>query len=337
MKKRICIIGDLYYDISACGLKSLPGWGEDRAVDEMSTSLGGSACNTARHCGTILRNESDVDVAFIGAVGDDDIGAISLSTMAADGLLKWANNGESPAQVCQKCSTGLCIVLSGQQDRAFISSNAANDSYSPLKDPEALAVLRSCSHIHIHGYFNCNFLQTSEFISLVRELKKTGITFSLDTQFDAAKNWVGENGNLKILLKEMDMFLPNEIEATNIIKYNEIKPDIREGESSGTVLSKILTDAFPSVLVVVKVGKAGCNTTELAVSPQSSVTVRDPTGAGDGFDAGFLCSWILNKDSESDLNSRLTSAMTAGNKAGGITVTRLGACNPPLTREEIGI
>eukprot|EP01060_Flectonema_neradi_P014873 TRINITY_DN21553_c0_g1_i1.p1 TRINITY_DN21553_c0_g1~~TRINITY_DN21553_c0_g1_i1.p1 ORF type:complete len:336 (+),score=40.11 TRINITY_DN21553_c0_g1_i1:42-1049(+) len=335
MKQRIGIVGDLYYDISACGLKSLPGWGEDRVVDQMATSLGGSACNTARHCSTILKGK-DVEVAFIGAVGDDDIGKISLTTMADDGLLKWAHDGNSPAHICKNSSTGLCIVLSGQHDRAFISSNAANDNFSPAADPEALAVLKSCSHIHIHGYFNCSFLQTPEFLSLVKSLKTTGITFSLDTQFDAEGTWVGKNGLLKDLISEMDMFLPNEIEATNIIKHNSI-PITDSNTTDGIHLCKALKASFPSVEVIVKIGEKGCTTPDFSVSPQHSVEVKDTTGAGDGFDAGFLCSWVINRDSSKDLQTRLQSAMTVGNKSGGITVTRLGACNPPLTCDEVGI
>ena len=87
----------------------------------------------------------------------------------------------------------MCFVMTGSEDRAFISCNVSNDRL-------VASVIGGCNdfweadHVHISGYFSCKGLHTAEFLELVRAAKerRPRMTFSLDTQFDESKKWTGD-------------------------------------------------------------------------------------------------------------------------------------------------
>eukprot|EP01064_Diplonema_japonicum_P033959 TRINITY_DN6856_c0_g1_i1.p2 TRINITY_DN6856_c0_g1~~TRINITY_DN6856_c0_g1_i1.p2 ORF type:complete len:326 (+),score=78.35 TRINITY_DN6856_c0_g1_i1:41-1018(+) len=324
MVPRISVIGDIYVDVVASQLSSLPGWGEDRTVGVIKTILGGSAANTARHMKGINPN---LQIALIGSIGNDANGASTVQTLRESGLEDWCETG--PASIAPDEVTGSCIVLSGAADRAFVSCNGANGGLYPHKDPDAVKFMKGSSHIHVHGYYNCLGLQTNDFAEFLEDLKKEqpGTTLSLDTQFDAEMTW--ERENLDRLLRTIDVFLPNETEGREICKK-------LTGCTADTPCAVIntLRERYPNLsLIVVKSGATGCwvydsvAQTTTAHPPPAVLEVVDTTGAGDAFNAGFLSTWVANKDWKKSIE--------VGNKSGGLCVTRLGACDPPLTDKDV--
>jgi sugar/nucleoside kinase (ribokinase family) len=70
---------------------------------------------------------------------------------------------------------------------------------------------------------------------------------------------------------------------------------------------------------VVKLGREGAlaqRGTERFTSPAHQVTVVDPVGAGDSFDAGFLDQYLRGAD--------LPTCLASGNLAGALSTTRPG-------------
>ena len=86
--------------------------------------------------------------------------------------------------------------------------------------------------------------------------------------------------------------------------------------------------------VVLKLGSKGCeiysrNTTDLVVVPSLDIGVKviDPTGAGDAFDAGFVCGFLECKS--------LYECGVLANACGALNTTILGPMEGVFKREII--
>jgi sugar/nucleoside kinase (ribokinase family) len=179
----------------------------------------------------------------------------------------------------------------------------------------------------------------------------------LDTNFDASGEWGAKDGLLDTVLPLVDFFLPNDHEAMSIARTETI-------ESAVEVLGKIVRQG-----VVVTCGEDGAlgwlNGTvhkapcvDLSVAGSSRVgpdaseqpllarfKVVDPVGAGDAFNSGFLASYIKSVTApggecagtqELD-GAAFVKAMKQGCLAGGLCITRRGACMNPPDVEELSI
>eukprot|EP01063_Lacrimia_lanifica_P004184 TRINITY_DN12340_c0_g1_i3.p1 TRINITY_DN12340_c0_g1~~TRINITY_DN12340_c0_g1_i3.p1 ORF type:complete len:339 (+),score=114.93 TRINITY_DN12340_c0_g1_i3:86-1102(+) len=331
------VLGDIYWDIVAGRLDSMPQWGADRVVDSVTASLGGSAANTARHLASLQRGRGDGGrVTLLSAVGKDATGAAVLKQLEADGLHGWAAGGAPAAVVA--APTGTCIVLTGAEDRAFVSCNGANDAFDPLEDAAARAAMEDADHIHVHGYFNCQALQTEAFADYLTGLKaRRGgsgrpLTVSLCTQYDAAETWT--RANLKELVALSDMMFPNEIEASHIchaLLGNLKRPTVEVAHAE-------LTAAFPALQLVVSIGADGC----LAGAPAAkhppprplAKGVVDTTGAGDAFTAVYLLGWLAAGRNLAGAEA-VAACAAAANLGAGVVVQRHGACDPPLEAADL--
>ena len=324
-RRTIAILGDIFMDIVASRVNALPSWGGDCVVDNVTSCLGGSAANTARHLAS-LNDGSAWDVYLLGAVGLDANGKEALRVVNESGLMKW--NGDDAVATVEGHSTGTCIVLSGDSDRAFVSCNGANDAFDPLSNPAALAVLQNADHIHVHGYYNCRHLQGKELASFIRqqkEAKGAALSVSLDTQYDGSHAWLREN--LLDLLSDTSFFLPNETEAEGIAS-NVLKN--RKADSAAAGPLELFAAQYPDMCTVVKSGAAGSVTydppqpSDFLRHPASPVaSVVDTTGAGDAFTAAFLHRKLIQ-------GGCMHTALQRANRAGAVCVQRLGACSPPI-------
>jgi sugar/nucleoside kinase (ribokinase family) len=118
--------------------------------------------------------------------------------------------------------------------------------------------------------------------AVVERARAAGATISVDPNGDPAQAW---DGGLISLLPHLDVFLPNEAEASAIAR----RPDVAEA-------ARALAAPGPRPLVVVKRGPAGALAIDaggadirLAAIAMEAV---DAIGAGDAFDAGFLAAWL---------------------------------------------
>ena len=131
---------------------------------------------------------------------------------------------------------------------------------------------------------------------------------------------LGRNKQAKLIkssIKNCDIFLPNAQEAMRLT-----------GESSLEAAIRKLGGLCP--IVVVKDGSNGAFGLEhgrLVHVPAITVEPKDTTGAGDNFNAGFLCAW-LNKQP-------LETCLQWGNIVGGLSTTELGGTTRKITQEDI--
>eukprot|EP01127_Copromyxa_protea_P020146 TRINITY_DN6678_c0_g1_i1.p1 TRINITY_DN6678_c0_g1~~TRINITY_DN6678_c0_g1_i1.p1 ORF type:complete len:319 (+),score=69.57 TRINITY_DN6678_c0_g1_i1:129-959(+) len=239
-------------------------------------ALGGSALAVAH----VLATTGGCHVDFCSMVGDDQMAKVFESCRHPAVTYNVAKHPTAP--------TATCVVLAGPADRSFLSVNGAMEAFSFAHLPQEKFL--AADHIHFSGYFQCPKLQTDKLLDFLKKLKKEGKTISLDTQSDATGSYEGENQNLSQLLPLLDIFLPSEIEATNITKKATKEESL-----------EILCEKYPETLIIVKCGEEGSiggkGKTERYKKDVIKVEVADTVGAGDAYVAGFLIKYLAEKKS----------------------------------------
>jgi sugar/nucleoside kinase (ribokinase family) len=110
---QVIVLGDAFVDILAGPLASLPRWGADVECPSISQLPGGSALNVAVQLGTLC--DGIAKCTFHGLVGNDEFAHILRKRIAEAGVtdcLETSTNG---------VGTGVCLVLSGNGERAFVT------------------------------------------------------------------------------------------------------------------------------------------------------------------------------------------------------------------------
>lgn len=307
----------------------LPFWGGDVLLQgNVELKPGGSASNTASH----LAKLAETSVSSTSDNNASIAGQISVSLHTALGNDEWAlvvekHHARTGVQLVDKrtpgVGTGVCVVLSGKSDRAFMTQNGSMAALT--SDMLDHTKLRQAQHLHIGGFFSVPKLQEG-LAPLVCTLRETNpdLTVSLDTNFDASGDWGKTSSHLGKLLGEVDVFLPNETEAAAISGCEDI-------QEAAELLCKRLRK--PNGIAIVTNGEHGCIVARQAeegvvvtrVPAPKVETFVDATGAGDAFNAAFLHAWVQGASPE--------DAARQGVKGGCVAVAHSGACDTLLTRE----
>jgi sugar/nucleoside kinase (ribokinase family) len=295
----LLVLGDANPDLVLMGDVE-PAFGQaERLVDEAQLTVGGSgailACGAAR-----LR----LRVAFCGVVGDDLFGRFMRDELDGRGV------DVRGLVVDPSRRTGLTVVLARPHDRAILTyEGAIGELRVDRIDPELLAAAR---HVHVSSYYLQRAL-APDLPALFEGVRGRKATTSLDPNWDPSERW---DGGLRELLPHTDVFLPNATEATRIARVASVD----EAAASLSALAG---------LVVVKAGRDGAvagldGRFVRAAAP--SVDAMDTTGAGDGFDAGFLASWLAGDD--------LERALAIANACGALSTRALGGVTAQPTIDE---
>jgi sugar/nucleoside kinase (ribokinase family) len=295
----ILSLGDAVVDLVAGGLETLPAWGQDREVSHITPHRGGAGLNVAVNL-SALGN----DATLVGGVGDDTWGAF-----LREGLTERGMDGQG--MVTLSAPTAVTMVLTGSQDRAFVSVYGATASFRATDLPSPL--LQSATHIHLSGYWQSRALQPS-LPALCAEWKAQGKTISLDVGYDATGQW--ESG-IHDLLPLVDLFFPNEEEACGITRQADWRDALAE-------LAKVIP------WVAIKRGAAGATLRWGIMEINQSAypaKVVDTTGAGDAFNSGFLHGWLQGWSPQ--------KVLQYGCAMGALCVGREGGSTVPPTIQEV--
>ncbi len=268
----VLVLGEINVDLILSADEITPVFGQELLVDDMTLAMGSSsvifACGAAR---------LGLRVGFVGVVGDDEFGHFMLRQMAARGV------DVSPVIVDPAVKTGITVSLSTAADRALLTYPGSIEALTAERVDRSL--LSHARHVHVGSYFLQQGLRTG-LPALFAKARAHGLTVSLDTGFDPRQTW---DGGLREVLANIDVFLPNEIEA----------PAIAGAPSPETALDA-LAACVPTV--VVKLGAKGAiarRGSEVCRATPPLVKAVDTTGAGDSFDAGFvygyLAGWSLQR------------------------------------------
>jgi sugar/nucleoside kinase (ribokinase family) len=300
MKRGVLVIGELNVDMIVGGLPSLPVLGKELLASEFRVVLGSSSAI----CATGLARLG-LEVDYLGKVGADYYGDFVVEELRAHGLCMDHVIRDRSVQ------TGMAISLTYPNDRALITFMG---SIPELRlDDIDTSMLESYTHLHVGSYFLQLGLQP-QLVELFREARSAGLSVSLDMGFDPHEQWGDEN--LMRVLQFVDIFIPNEVEARAIARVDDTETALRR-------LAKL-----PRVIMVVKCGAAGamslCDDTIIR-SPAFRVDVKDTTGAGDSFNAGFIHAYVFQ-------GLPLEEALRFANACGALSTTDFGgtAAQPTL-------
>jgi sugar/nucleoside kinase (ribokinase family) len=284
----VTIAGELNLDLILYGLPAdLPAEREVLA-DRMMLTLGSSSAIVAHNLASLGSR-----VGFQSLVGDDELGQIALKRLSG------SNVDTSLVRRARGSQTGLTVILQRTQGRNILTypGTIAELKFADLD----LDYLSGSRHFHLSSYYLQSGLRP-HVPELFRRLKAAGLTISLDTNDDPDDRW----GDLREVLRYVDIFLPNEREACKIAGTNDLEPAVKR-----------LAEMVP--LVVVKLGAKGAMARrgdQTLECPALKVDAVDPVGAGDSFDAGFLHQYLRGAD--------LANCLSWGNLAGALSTTRSG-------------
>ncbi|MCK0168340.1 PfkB family carbohydrate kinase [Jannaschia sp. S6380] len=282
MNGKVLCLGRLYADLVFTGVPALPTLGTETFAGGLALHAGGGAAITAAYLAASGR-EVALAAHLPGAPFDDGILA-DLRGQGVDTTLLAADPVPRDPQVT------VAIVAGG--DRAFLTR--ATGAVAPEIDISALGA-RGFVHLHIGE------LRTLvDRPALLEQARSAGMTVSLDCGWDA-----GLDAGVAPLVAGVDLFLPNADESA--------------------YLTDLGLPVRPAPLTVVKRGDRGATAhdggTPIDRAARSG-PCRDPTGAGDAFNAGFLHRWLDGRPLPDCLEGGIECGAAAVAAVGGMTGTK---------------
>ena len=286
----VTIAGELNLDLILYGLPEQLLPERELLADHMMLTLGSSSAILAHNL-SVLGSR----VGFQSRIGDDPLGRIALERLSESGV-----DVAKVRVIPGETTTGLTVILHHEHWRNILTYMG---TISELTwDDLDLDYLSDSRHFHFSSYFMQKAL-LPRVEELFRHLKSKGLTISLDTNDDPDDRW---GGGLQSILRQVDVFLPNEREACKAAGTDDPEEAIRK-----------LSQSVP--LLVVKLGRKGALAQKGAdriTAVSKEVTPVDSVGAGDSFDAGFLHEYLRGSD--------LETCLASGNLAGALSTTRAG-------------
>ncbi|WP_018757146.1 carbohydrate kinase family protein [Paenibacillus terrigena] len=282
------VIGDANVDLVIVGCNTLPLPGQEIFVQDMSLHVGGGAALFSLTLAKLGKT-----VAFKGIVGQDYYGQYVLNQFHLAGI------DTSYTKRSDQNTTGISIAINPERDRSFISYAGTNAELQvdQVADLEPIPA----RHVHLTGYRGSS--NHEAFMRIVRQLKVSGITVSLDVGWDDTGEWYP---GVFELMDGIDVFFMNETEALHYTGCAAIE------ESIGQLKERQKN-------VVVKRGAEGATAiigSKVSHCAGYVVEVVDTTGAGDAFNAGFMYGYLSGMS--------VGECLVYGNACGALSVQNYG-------------
>jgi sugar/nucleoside kinase (ribokinase family) len=286
----VTIAGELNLDLILYGLPEQLPPERELLADRMMLTLGSSSAIVAHNLASLGSR-----VGFQSRIGDDPLGQIALDRLQQSGV-----DTSLVRRISGAITTGLTVILHHPAWRNILTY--AGTIAELAWDDLDLDYLADSRHFHFSSYYLQRALRP-RVGELFHHLKSKGLTISLDTNDDPEDKW---EGDLQELLRDVDVFLPNEREACKAAGTEDLEKAVSR-----------LAELVP--LLVVKLGHKGAMARQgktRMTSPPHPVEAVDTIGAGDSFDAGFLHEFVRGSD--------LPTCLASANRAGALSTTRPG-------------
>ncbi|MES2220718.1 MAG: carbohydrate kinase family protein [Acidobacteriota bacterium] len=286
----VSIAGEINLDLILYGLDEVIPVEREILARDFRCTLGGSSSIVAHNLATL-----GASVGFATRLGKDEFGRIALERMAESGA-----DLSEVVYAEDSTTTGVTVLLHHGVKRHILTYPGTMSGMSRADlDFDYLA---SARHFHLSSLFLQKAL-APDLPSLFRDLKQAGLTISLDTNDDPDNVW---DGVLHELLENVDLLLPNADEVCRIARRDTVEDALLD-----------LSERVPCIAA--KCGPAGAllqTGKTLTRIPPIKVVPIDTIGAGDSFDAGFLCGYARGEDP--------VLCATAGNITGALSTLRPG-------------
>jgi sugar/nucleoside kinase (ribokinase family) len=262
----VIVVGELNVDLIFNKIEMFPETGKEVLAGQMVLTLGSSSAIFASNLSSMGSK-----VVFTGMVGHDIFG---------DFVLKSLEDKKVNTRFLIKSdqfNTGATVVINQAEDRAMLTYPGAMTNL--MADHISDSMLGSAGHLHVSSIFLQPELKKG-ISGLMRRAKNSGMTTSLDTQWDPEEQW---DLPLQELLPLVDVFLPNRQEFLNLSNSTNMDDGIEK-------LAPWLN------VLVIKDGNKGASLWHKGSSLNQPAflnpEVADAIGAGDSFDAGFIHRYI---------------------------------------------
>ncbi|MBQ3900690.1 MAG: sugar kinase [Clostridia bacterium] len=212
------------------------------------------------------------EAGIIGGVGRDDFGKCLLDRLGGDGV------DVSQVLVDETCSTGCAFVTYfGDGSRKFIF-HIGNTPAAKAVCPETVP---AADYFHIMG---CSVMSRVEFgreiVKAAKKFREAGAKISFDPNI--RPELLGDSSLVSEIVGMTSVFMPGVSELLMITGRDTVEDAVKKCFDDGVI-----------EIVALKNGSKGCRIFErdggyfeMGVYPMKPV---DATGAGDSFDAAFLC------------------------------------------------
>jgi sugar/nucleoside kinase (ribokinase family) len=295
----VTVAGELNLDLILYGLPEQLPTEREFLANGLMVTLGSSSAILAHNLAAL-----GARVAFSSLIGDDALGEIALQRLAA------ARVDVSHVKKAIGRTTGLSVILQHEGRRRILTypGTMADMSRGDLD----VEFLKSARHFHLSSFFLQPKLRP-QVAGLFRDMKAAGLSTSFDTNDDPQDRWKG----VFEVLPHVDVFLPNERETLRLTGAANLEAAVND-----------LAKRVP--VLAVKLGAQGAlarRGKEEFRCPAAKVAPVDPVGAGDSFDAGFLCQYVKGAD--------LPACLHYGNLAGALSTTMPGGTEAFRDRSQV--
>ncbi|WP_105618195.1 carbohydrate kinase family protein [Vallitalea okinawensis] len=297
-KYDVLVVGDINPDIMMIDYDRLPNPGEETHSKDAHIALGGGCAICASGLAKL-----GMSVAVYGFLGSDMFGEMMVRKLEKTGV------HTEHITIRNDINTGFSVALTNSEDRAFITYNGTNELFDVKDVPDE--VIKSAGHVHALCYTPDKHGDYVEFFKRVKEL---GRTVSFDIGYDDTEQW---SDKIMEIVELVDIFMPNEKEATNYTRKDTADAALKALATSGNT-------------VIVKKGKDGSIAYRDGLFAEAGpfvTTCVDTTGAGDSFNAGFILGWLRGFD--------LGKCLIIGNAVGSKSVEQYGGSSGVPSYEEL--
>jgi 2-dehydro-3-deoxygluconokinase len=282
-----------------------------RTAGQFTRSIAGAESNLA-----IGLSRLGCEAGWFGRVGDDPLGLGILDTLRREGV------DVSHATVDGGAPTGILVRDTHAERRIDVMYARKGTAASRLSrsdlDPDYLSSARVLHFTGITPALSATAREaTAEAVRLAAEAQVT-VSFDPNIRRQLWPSAADARRELLPFVERSQLILTGHTEAT-----------LLSGEESPRAAAKWFIN-HGAQIVAVKLGSGGAwatNGDEAFHGEALPVHPVDPIGAGDAFDAGFLCAWLAG--------ASLRDCVEEGNLAGGLSVQACGDIEGLPYRREV--
>lgn len=266
-------VGDICADIMTPPLREFSLGDRQLWIPEMPILPGGNATNFA--LGTAALG---LRTGLAACLGGDPISELLRGILDRSRV-------RSFVKVRKGLEAGRTVALNhADGTRQLITYNGSNLAFAPSDIPaDALAA----KHVHRSGYWWTPKLQGKPTRTLLRGARDRGAETSLDVATDP-EGWTdARRASVLAVLPEVTVFFANENEWCGVFDTRNFEEAAAEARALGIEV------------LAVHEGERGCTIAaggDVFSFPAFPIEPHNPTGAGDAFNAGFVCGRIRGWD-----------------------------------------